>query len=168
LGAPSPRPLALDNEGYWFDSPALVMTRLPGRAEVNRINGETYLRQVASAMARLHGACLQSDGLERFDAQPSHIWAPPARRPRSRLLARAQQLIEQTRAREPQPVLIHGDFYSGNLLWHRGRLTGIVDWLSLSHGPRAFDVANCRCDLALLSGSRAAECSAASLTRAIR
>jgi aminoglycoside phosphotransferase (APT) family kinase protein len=50
----------------------------------------------------------------------------------------------------PPEVLTHGDYWSGNVVWREGRLTGIVDWSSGSRGPRGFDVGWCRLDLVLL------------------
>jgi aminoglycoside phosphotransferase (APT) family kinase protein len=135
----------------------LLMTRLPGRPEVNRIQSDAYLRQIASVLARIHQTRGRPGIPEVIGAQPSHIWAAPQRRPRSELLYRAQLKVEETGAKRTTPVVIHGDFYSGNLLWYRGRLSGVVDWMSIGYGPRAYDVANCRCDLALLSGWRTAD-----------
>jgi hypothetical protein len=53
-------------------------------------------------------------------------------------------------------VLIHRDFHPGNVLWHRGQVSGVVDWQSASIGPASIDVANCRGNL-LGAGSDIAE-----------
>jgi aminoglycoside phosphotransferase (APT) family kinase protein len=55
-------------------------------------------------------------------------------------------------AQEP-PVLAHYDFHPGNTLWRRGRLTGVVDWLSAASGWASADVAYCRLDLTLQLGA---------------
>ncbi|MDQ6671992.1 MAG: phosphotransferase [Chloroflexota bacterium] len=157
LEVPSPEPVALDADGTWFGTPALVMTRLPGRAEVNLVNTDAYVGQVASALARIHRAPAVPGMPEAVDPQPSHIWASPALPPRSLLLRRAHQTIEHACAAEAEQILIHGDFHPGNLLWSRGRLTGVVDWASLGRGPRAYEVAHCRADLALLFGRLTAD-----------
>jgi hypothetical protein len=41
-------------------------------------------------------------------------------------------------------------------VWSRGRLAGVVDWQSVGRGPREWDLANCRTDLVITSGWRAA------------
>jgi aminoglycoside phosphotransferase (APT) family kinase protein len=52
----------------------------------------------------------------------------------------------------PTPaVLVHGDYWSGNTLWHRGRLTGVVDWGEARLDEAGADVGYCRMDLALLT-----------------
>jgi aminoglycoside phosphotransferase (APT) family kinase protein len=43
--------------------------------------------------------------------------------------------------------LIHRDYHPGNVLWRRGRVSGIVDWQSASVGSPEADVAHCRSNL---------------------
>ena len=52
---------------------------------------------------------------------------------------------------------MHRDFHPGNVLWSRGRLTGIVDWANACHGPAGCDIAHCRWNLIELSGFEAAD-----------
>ena len=54
-------------------------------------------------------------------------------------------------------VLTHGDYWSGNVVWRDGRLTGIVDWSGGSRGPRGFDLGWCRLDLVLLFDEQIAD-----------
>lgn len=61
------------------------------------------------------------------------------------------------RVRANPPTLIHGDFWFGNTLWERGRVTGIVDWDGARIADPAHDVAIARNDLALLAGARGAQ-----------
>ncbi len=53
-------------------------------------------------------------------------------------------------------VLIQRDFHPGNVLWKRGRVSGVVDWQATSIGPAVADVAHCRTNL-LAYGPRTAE-----------
>src|SRR5262249_20912777 len=47
-------------------------------------------------------------------------------------------------------VFLHGDFLPVNLLWSRGKVTGLIDWNGVHRGPRAIDVGHCRRYLAAL------------------
>lgn len=55
---------------------------------------------------------------------------------------------------EPPPddaaVFLHGDFLPVNMLWSRGRITGLVDWNGIHRGSRAIDIGHCRRYLAAL------------------
>jgi aminoglycoside phosphotransferase (APT) family kinase protein len=44
----------------------------------------------------------------------------------------------------PPPVLIHGDYWPGNTIWQRGKITGIVDWGTAALGDPRIDIAECR------------------------
>jgi aminoglycoside phosphotransferase (APT) family kinase protein len=82
--------------------------------------------------------------------------APPRRSTQPEVWARA---IAIARAPVPayEPVLCHRDFHPGNVLWHHGELSGIVDWTHACTGPVAADVAHCRVNLALLFGLEVAD-----------
>jgi aminoglycoside phosphotransferase (APT) family kinase protein len=54
-------------------------------------------------------------------------------------------------------VLTHNDYWSGNVVWRDGTLTGIVDWSGAARGPRGYDVGWCRLDLVLLFDERIAD-----------
>ena len=53
------------------------------------------------------------------------------------------------------PVLIHGDYWSGNILWEGEQLTGILDWENVAFGNPGFDIAYCRMEM-LIDGMDAA------------
>ena len=45
------------------------------------------------------------------------------------------------------PVLLHGDFWPGNILWKDGQLVGIIDWEDAALGDPLADVANSRLEV---------------------
>jgi aminoglycoside phosphotransferase (APT) family kinase protein len=54
-------------------------------------------------------------------------------------------------------VLSHGDFNTGNVLWFRGKLSGVVDWETAESAPPGADVGACMFDLAVLAGPETSE-----------
>jgi aminoglycoside phosphotransferase (APT) family kinase protein len=158
---PAPRPLLLDAEGGPFGAPTVVMTRLPGRPILAPRDLRDYLRQSAEVLAEVHR--VPTDGLG---------FLPHQRRLVERTLAHDPPALDDPLQRavwdavvadwprvsanmEPDSLL-HGDYWPANLLWHRNRLVGVVDWEQPRLGDRAVDVATCRGDVAVLFGPEAA------------
>jgi aminoglycoside phosphotransferase (APT) family kinase protein len=52
-------------------------------------------------------------------------------------------------------VLLHGDFWPGNLLWNDGELVGVLDWEEAEIGDPLVDVAVSRLDLLWAFGEEA-------------
>jgi aminoglycoside phosphotransferase (APT) family kinase protein len=44
-------------------------------------------------------------------------------------------------------VLLHGDYWPGNILWHKGRLAGIIDWEDAHVGDPLADLAISRLEI---------------------
>src|SRR5262249_18809643 len=49
-----PEPIVADLESVWFGRPTLVMSRLPGRADLTPTDVDSWLRALAQALATLH------------------------------------------------------------------------------------------------------------------
>jgi aminoglycoside phosphotransferase (APT) family kinase protein len=159
MGVPVPEPVALDAAGRWFGSPALVMSRLPGRADVSPADLDGWLRQLARALAAIHGTdTAGADGSLLGDPPQGHWgigdWERLELEP-SALVDRCVAAIRRHRlSPDGAPVLMHGDFHPGNIVWSQGTLTGVVDWAAARLGSRWFEVAYCRAGIALLFGMR--------------
>ena len=154
-GLPAPEPVAADADGR--DSgghPAILMTRLPGRVDVTPADPEGWLGQIAAMAVRIHGVRVAAPPFRsRIDAAAPVV---PASATRPDVWEAAFGILRH-RAPEPAARFIHRDFQHFNLLWRRGRLTGVVDWGTSCTGPADFDIGHCRLNLAILFGSDWAE-----------
>ncbi|MFC7545135.1 phosphotransferase family protein [Plantactinospora sp. GCM10030261] len=158
LGGLAPRLLAADPDGQRFGEPAVVITRIPGRAHIGPRDACARAERLGAALARVHAHPIDSLGHFR---DVLAVAAPPAMpdgardgdaiRAVSEVAAGWERLVGGSR------VLTHYDFWSGNVLWSDDRLTGVIDWSGAALGPRGFDLAWCRLDLALLHGPDAAD-----------
>ena len=59
------------------------------------------------------------------------------------------------KSRSNEPVLVHGDFWPGNLLWRDGAIAGVIDWEDALVGDPLADLAICRLDLLWILGIEA-------------
>jgi hypothetical protein len=149
LGGLAPRLLA---EGTTDSIPWLLLSRLPGTADITSLRTETVAEALGSALARVHRA--QGDRFTHFrnvfgmSGGGLDGLSGPAE---SSVGIHWQSILH-----EPL-VLTHFDFWSGNVVWLDRRLSGIVDWNGGCLGPRGFDVGWCRLDLYLLYGEETAD-----------
>ena len=115
---------------------------------------EGWLRQIAVMAVRIHDAQVAAGPFEeRIDAAAPVI---PASATRPAVWEAAFGILRR-QPPEPATCFIHRDFQHFNLLWQRGRLTGVVDWTRSCTGPADFDVGHCRLNLAVLFGADWAE-----------
>ncbi|HEY3111011.1 MAG TPA: phosphotransferase [Chloroflexota bacterium] len=162
LGLPAPRPVWLDAAGALLGQPALVTTRLPGRALIAPADLADWTAQLGRTLVALHTAPLHGRDVG-FLEDPGWI-AEYVRRgpPAADVAAHSDGARVWSAVRHlwpgislTTPALVHGDYWAGNTLWRRGRLVGVVDWGGCTVGDPGWDVCCCRVDLAMLIGPEA-------------
>jgi aminoglycoside phosphotransferase (APT) family kinase protein len=150
---PAPRMVAADERGETCDAPAVLMTRLPGRVDFAPGDVDLWMRQLAAVLPAIHAV----DGGARGVVQP---YAPyydmrtqsvPAWSKQPRAWQRALDIVHGPRPATTR-CFIHRDYHPANVLWSRGRLSGVIDWINASWGPPEIDVAHCRHNLVCVSG----------------
>jgi aminoglycoside phosphotransferase (APT) family kinase protein len=144
---PIPALLAVDPDGTEAGVPALLMTRLPGRVDWWPSDLDRWLERLAGLLPRIHGTALPPGAaLPRFAPYRQDSYRPPGWARYPRVWERAAE-ISLGPAPDLPAVLLHRDFHPGNVLWRRGQVSGVVDWLGACAGPAAADVAHCRVNL---------------------
>jgi aminoglycoside phosphotransferase (APT) family kinase protein len=154
---PAPEVVAVDAEGAWFGSPALVLTFLPG-GPAPFTRWVPWSRPLVEAMAVVHAV------EPVVDAEPWLTgWArdePPESLVDDPWVARVWPSIRSSVGELTaggDAALVHHDLHPGNALWRRGRLTGIVDWPMAGRGFAAYDRAYLRLDVSLCLGLAAGD-----------
>jgi aminoglycoside phosphotransferase (APT) family kinase protein len=154
---PVPAPIAADLESVWFGMPSVVMSRLPGRPDVTPKDVDRWVEGLAQAMADLHETPL--DGVEA--AVTRSPWAETWRRPAGEhdplTAAAVSAVTERLPSLASEHVFTHGDFHPGNVLWQRGRISGVVDWSGARLDSRWSELAYCRTEVCLLLGPDSAD-----------
>lgn len=163
LGIATPQPLWFD--ATTLDAPTLLMSYLPGRSTLQPRDMGRFLSDMASALARIHTVPSEEPVL-------SHLPNPIERL--AQLFAVAEQhpgldsvtdgssirrVFADVRRRPlvGRLVLLHGDYWAGNVVWRGSHLHAVLDWDQAERGDAAYDVAYCRADLALMFGRPVAD-----------
>jgi aminoglycoside phosphotransferase (APT) family kinase protein len=152
LGGLAPVPLGGDLSGRWSKYPTSLISWLDGRPDITPTDPRGWARELGRALALVHAVPTErlaelASVFDRRGGSQEILGGPLAAEVRS-CWSELVALPE---------VLTHGDYWSGNVVWRDGRLTGIVDWSGGSRGPRGFDLGWCRLDLVLLFDEQIAD-----------
>jgi len=154
----TPELIAVDEDGSECDVPAVLMSRVTGRVRMDPAELDGWLRQMAEVLPAIHAVDDDTVAeLQRYRpwADLDQLVAPGwTREPEAwaAVIALAQGPRPRVKRR-----FIHRDYHPMNVIWSRGRLSGVVDWTNASLGPPGNDVAWCRQNLVSSHGLRAAE-----------
>jgi aminoglycoside phosphotransferase (APT) family kinase protein len=146
-------PHYFDLSGGIFPSPFVVIEYIEGHTEFSPVDLEGFLLTLATHLAQLHSIDWSRFDLsfltdqarlhdEKFRARPTHL----------------DDSLEEGHIRDvlepawPFPhrnpsVLLHGDYWPGNILWHKGRLARIIDWEDAQVGDPLADLAISRLEI---------------------
>ncbi len=155
-GVPSQTPLGLV-EGA--GKTCLWLEYIEGQPDFRSAGDGSRVQQMAAQLARIHSAA--SEDLSFLPHQAQRLeqlagWqASPARVAREH---RLRQVLAAGWPLEPRrQVLLHGDFWPGNILWSSGRLVAVIDWEDALVGDPLYDLAISRLDLLWIYGQAAME-----------
>ena len=155
--APVPEPIAADLESVWFGRPAVVMSRLPGRTDVTPKDADPWVVALAQALTQLHETVLDGAAGALTPPPPVEMWHPPPGEHDPLTAAAVSAVTARLPSLSSECVFTHGDFHPGNVLWHRGRISGVVDWSAAGLDARWSELAYCRADVCLLLGPDVAD-----------
>ncbi len=158
-GVAAPTPFYFDESGEIFPTPYIVIEYMEGEPEFAPTDLTAFLQQLAAQLSKIHSVdCVNLD-LD-FLPKPETRYAAKLRdRPPADESADKQQIRDdKQRIREallsvwPLPqrnhsVLLHGDFWPGNVLWQAGQLVAVLDWEDAAFGDPLADVANTRLEV---------------------
>jgi aminoglycoside phosphotransferase (APT) family kinase protein len=162
---PAPQPLYLDQQGTLLGTPGIVTSYVPGQLVMESADPLSWARSLAVMLARIHSiSCGGAAKDFLLDADSEATWflrsgVVPAymnAHPVGAVVWQAVHDLWPNRQAAPA-MLVHIDYWSGNVLWKQGQIAAIVDWEEAACGEAGIDVAYCRMDMILGGMARAAD-----------
>jgi aminoglycoside phosphotransferase (APT) family kinase protein len=158
LGLATPTPYYLDQSGGIFPAPYLVIDYIEGQPEFAPAHPADFIRQLATQLARIHRVDGAKPDLSFLPQQAKGFTDNFGERP-----TKVDASLDEGRIRDalqavwplPQrnaPVLLHGDFWPGNLLWQGDQLVAVIDWEDARLGDPLTDLAISRLDIVWMFG----------------
>jgi aminoglycoside phosphotransferase (APT) family kinase protein len=160
-GLPVPRPWLVDESGAIVPGSCLLMEYIDGERMHNPADLPSFTRQLAAALVAIHDCGIArtdvpflpdagGDVLDELGTGPHALDG----------VVPETDIREALRATWPppqvsEPVVLHGDYWPGNVLWRDGRLEGIIDWEEAAFGEPLADLANIRLEIAWHFGTAA-------------
>jgi aminoglycoside phosphotransferase (APT) family kinase protein len=137
---------------------------------MEHINGErvhepgdlaSFIRQLATALAAVHDSGISHAEAPFLTDIRDYAAADFAAGPQT-----LDDIVPETAIRAaveanwppPQasePVVLHGDYWPGNVLWRDGRLVAVIDWEEAAFGDPMADLANIRLEIVWHFGTAA-------------
>ncbi|GGB42625.1 hypothetical protein GCM10011409_20250 [Lentibacillus populi] len=145
----TPEIIAFDEKGEDCGVPAVLMTMLEGSVELKPDDQNNWLKGLAAALGKIHAVCADDFNWKYF----TYNDIPSLETPSWTSVPEAwEQAIEIVKGLRPsvKTCFIHRDYHPTNVLYHKGKVSGIVDWVNACHGPAGIDVGHCRLNLAML------------------
>ncbi|HEU0001839.1 MAG TPA: phosphotransferase [Ktedonobacteraceae bacterium] len=152
-GLAAPAPYYLDQSGEIFPTPYVVIEYIEGEPEFAPPHLADFIHQFAMYLSRIHQVdCARMD--LSFLPQQAKICAAKLRERPATLDESLDERHIRDALEEVWPlsqqntsVLLHGDFWPGNILWRNGQLVAVIDWEDAQVGDPLGDVANSRLEL---------------------
>lgn len=156
IGVVTPTPYYLDQSGDLFATPYLIMEYIEGQPQYAPPNiTPDSAFQMATQLAKIHRVDGSTRDLSFLPKQTAKLADKFAER-----AAKLDQSSDEGRIRETlqavwpfwplkrnESVLLHGDFWPGNMLWQDGKLVAVIDWEDAKVGDPLEDLAISRFDL---------------------
>ncbi len=152
LGGLAPRLLATSVDTVPNDRPWLLISQLPGSADLSPVDTAQYASELGQTLARIHATPVDRlSGLQSIFDRPGGSLTDLAGPAAAPVVAGWKHFVDA------RSVLTHYDFWSGNVTWESGIARGVVDWSGGAIGPLGFDLGWCRLDLVLLYDEHTAD-----------
>ncbi len=152
-GLAVPHPYLLDTSGAIFPTPYIVVEYIEGTTECAPASVADRIVQLAVHLSRLH--TLDASTLDvSFLPRQEHRYTTMLHDRPATLDASGDEarIRDALRAVWPFPqrnrsVVLHGDYWPGNILWRDEQIVAIIDWEDAAVGDPLADLSNSRLEI---------------------
>jgi aminoglycoside phosphotransferase (APT) family kinase protein len=152
-GLATPTPYHLDQSDEIFPTPYVVIEYIEGTPQFAPSNLTDLILQLATQLSRIHTVDCSKLDVSFLPQQEKICTEKLKERP-----AKVDESLDEGHIRDalesvwPLPhrnksVLLHGDFWPGNIIWKDGQLVAVIDWEDARLGDPLADVANSRLEI---------------------
>lgn len=154
---PTPRAYLLDESGTIFPQPYIVLEYIDGNPQFMPRNPAGFIQQLALSLSKIHQV---SSSEVPFLPLQEEVCARHLKQMLSSILPHEEAVRSALQSGWPPErhnprVLLHGDFWPGNVLWKDEQLVGIIDWEDAAVGDPLADLAGCRLEILWALGADA-------------
>lgn len=158
LGLATQTPHYLDQSGTIFPGPYLVIEYVEGKPEFPSAPGADFILQVAKHLTMIHSADYSRHGMAFFP-KAANVCIEVSRKQITSVqpvldvehiraaLEKVSSLSQQNKS-----VLLHGDYWPGNILWQDDTIAAVIDWEDAQIGDPLIDFAISRLDILWIFG----------------
>jgi aminoglycoside phosphotransferase (APT) family kinase protein len=157
-GQPVPRPYLADESRAILPGPFLLQELIDGKPVDNPSDLADFTGQLAAALASLHNCGFaQAEVPFLADVRDDFARKMGTGSPPHDEYLEEPAVLAELEARWPpppanRPVVLHGDYWPGNVLWRDGRVVGIIDWEDALFGDPLADLAITRLEIGWFFG----------------
>lgn len=143
----------IDYRGKASGTVATLENFLPGSADRPQTVSVVRLQEAGAALARVHAITMEPQDDLPYRPRPCAVDDRAAERrrgqmPTTPLLQEADERVTSHGVPEAASVFLHGDIWSGNMLWDGDRCVALIDWKTAGVGDPGVDVGNLRLEMA--------------------
>ena len=153
LDLPVPMPVLLGEPDNDWPTPFVVIERVNGKPDLAPPDLDDHLRRLAETLAAIHRVDPQVEGFGILPVQADSMAAVVRElSPDADGTLFLRRVSDALRAAWPfpsrnPPMLLHGDYWPGNVLWKDGDLAAVIDWEDAKIGDPLSDLANARLEV---------------------
>ena len=150
---PCAKPIHLDHSKEILDKDFMLMTYLEGTIEIPKIKNFGFLNKMVGILKNIHNVdtkilptlpCRFDPTYDLFEFLPN-----------ARINKELKAILKgYDTSYSGKPVLLHGDFWPGNILWIKDEISGVLDWEYAAIGDPVSDLAAASLELKYDYGKR--------------